>query len=141
MSGAISLFILNSLCLLVESRLEGWLSLPVRNNTKKFGWVKKVISAFKYGSFDFWFNSTHFPLGVVGRPCLHFWSYNTGLYFQIVFISVEEFLLSMGCYWNGLWCYYVGACCFGAVVSWWAAALDTVGGPFFCATVFLVHFD
>ncbi|OWK10519.1 ROCK2, partial [Cervus elaphus hippelaphus] len=23
-----------------ESRLEGWLSLPVRNNTKKFGWVK-----------------------------------------------------------------------------------------------------
>ena len=27
---------------LSESRLEGWLSLPVRNNTKKFGWVKKV---------------------------------------------------------------------------------------------------
>lgn len=26
----------------LESRLEGWLSLPVRNNTKKFGWVKKV---------------------------------------------------------------------------------------------------
>ncbi|XP_013922666.1 PREDICTED: rho-associated protein kinase 2 [Thamnophis sirtalis] len=26
-----------------ESRLEGWLSLPARNNTKKFGWVKKFI--------------------------------------------------------------------------------------------------
>ncbi|XP_054825897.1 rho-associated protein kinase 2 [Eublepharis macularius] len=26
-----------------ESRLEGWLSLPVRNNTKKFGWVKKYV--------------------------------------------------------------------------------------------------
>ncbi|KAM6463387.1 rho-associated protein kinase 2 isoform 4-T4 [Liasis olivaceus] len=26
-----------------ESRLEGWLSLPARNNTKKFGWVKKYI--------------------------------------------------------------------------------------------------
>lgn len=25
-----------------ETRLEGWLSLPVRNNTKKFGWEKKV---------------------------------------------------------------------------------------------------
>lgn len=25
-----------------EMRLEGWLSLPVRNNTKKFGWEKKV---------------------------------------------------------------------------------------------------
>lgn len=28
--------------LLSEMRLEGWLSLPVRNNTKKFGWEKKV---------------------------------------------------------------------------------------------------
>uniref|UniRef100_A0A670Z7N1 non-specific serine/threonine protein kinase n=1 Tax=Pseudonaja textilis TaxID=8673 RepID=A0A670Z7N1_PSETE len=26
-----------------KSRLEGWLSLPARNNTKKFGWVKKYI--------------------------------------------------------------------------------------------------
>uniref|UniRef100_A0A671EIM0 non-specific serine/threonine protein kinase n=1 Tax=Rhinolophus ferrumequinum TaxID=59479 RepID=A0A671EIM0_RHIFE len=26
-----------------ESRLEGWLSLPVRNNTKKFGWVRKYV--------------------------------------------------------------------------------------------------
>ncbi|XP_026310484.1 rho-associated protein kinase 2 [Piliocolobus tephrosceles] len=26
-----------------ESRLEGWLSLPARNNTKKFGWVKKYV--------------------------------------------------------------------------------------------------
>ncbi|XP_060089862.1 rho-associated protein kinase 2 [Heteronotia binoei] len=26
-----------------ESRLEGWLSLPVRNNTKKFGWAKKYV--------------------------------------------------------------------------------------------------
>ncbi|XP_070588968.1 rho-associated protein kinase 2 isoform X2 [Erythrolamprus reginae] len=26
-----------------ESRLDGWLSLPARNNTKKFGWVKKYI--------------------------------------------------------------------------------------------------
>ncbi|XP_060042548.1 rho-associated protein kinase 2 isoform X3 [Erinaceus europaeus] len=26
-----------------ESRLEGWLSLPVRNNTKKFGWAKKFV--------------------------------------------------------------------------------------------------
>uniref|UniRef100_A0A8C6V0J5 Rho-associated protein kinase n=1 Tax=Neogobius melanostomus TaxID=47308 RepID=A0A8C6V0J5_9GOBI len=26
-----------------ESRLEGWLSLPVRNNTKKFGWEKKYV--------------------------------------------------------------------------------------------------
>ncbi|KAL7988060.1 hypothetical protein Chor_006979, partial [Crotalus horridus] len=26
-----------------ESRLEGWLSLPARNNTKKFGWVKKGV--------------------------------------------------------------------------------------------------
>uniref|UniRef100_A0A8C7YL07 non-specific serine/threonine protein kinase n=1 Tax=Oryzias sinensis TaxID=183150 RepID=A0A8C7YL07_9TELE len=25
-----------------ETRLEGWLSLPVRNNTKKFGWERKV---------------------------------------------------------------------------------------------------
>jgi Rho-associated protein kinase 2 len=32
---------------LIESRLEGWLSLPVRNNTKKFGWVKKVIDTFE----------------------------------------------------------------------------------------------
>uniref|UniRef100_A0AAQ5ZFX9 Rho-associated protein kinase 2 n=1 Tax=Amphiprion ocellaris TaxID=80972 RepID=A0AAQ5ZFX9_AMPOC len=27
----------------VETRLEGWLSLPVRNNTKKFGWEKKYV--------------------------------------------------------------------------------------------------
>ncbi|XP_068437169.1 rho-associated protein kinase 2 isoform X3 [Clinocottus analis] len=26
-----------------EIRLEGWLSLPVRNNTKKFGWEKKYV--------------------------------------------------------------------------------------------------
>lgn len=26
-----------------ESRLEGWLSVPLRNNTKKFGWVKKYV--------------------------------------------------------------------------------------------------
>uniref|UniRef100_A0A672HRU7 Rho-associated protein kinase 2 n=1 Tax=Salarias fasciatus TaxID=181472 RepID=A0A672HRU7_SALFA len=26
-----------------ETRLEGWLSLPVRNNTKKFGWEKKYV--------------------------------------------------------------------------------------------------
>ncbi|TMS21422.1 Rho-associated protein kinase 2 [Larimichthys crocea] len=26
-----------------EMRLEGWLSLPVRNNTKKFGWEKKYV--------------------------------------------------------------------------------------------------
>nr|XP_028578374.1 rho-associated protein kinase 2 isoform X2 [Podarcis muralis] len=26
-----------------ESRLEGWLSLPARNNTKKYGWVRKYI--------------------------------------------------------------------------------------------------
>uniref|UniRef100_A0A8C0LMA3 Rho-associated protein kinase 2 n=1 Tax=Canis lupus dingo TaxID=286419 RepID=A0A8C0LMA3_CANLU len=26
-----------------ESRLEGWLSLPLRNNTKKFGWTKKYV--------------------------------------------------------------------------------------------------
>lgn len=39
------------LCLFIESRLEGWLSLPVRNNTKKFGWVKKVIGIFEYVSF------------------------------------------------------------------------------------------
>uniref|UniRef100_A0A8C9YJE3 Rho-associated protein kinase 2 n=1 Tax=Sander lucioperca TaxID=283035 RepID=A0A8C9YJE3_SANLU len=26
-----------------ESSLEGWLSLPVRNNTKKFGWEKKYV--------------------------------------------------------------------------------------------------
>nr|XP_019940542.1 PREDICTED: rho-associated protein kinase 2 [Paralichthys olivaceus] len=26
-----------------ETRLEGWLSHPVRNNTKKFGWVKKYV--------------------------------------------------------------------------------------------------
>uniref|UniRef100_A0A8C4SAI7 non-specific serine/threonine protein kinase n=1 Tax=Erpetoichthys calabaricus TaxID=27687 RepID=A0A8C4SAI7_ERPCA len=26
-----------------ESRLEGWLSLPFRNNTKKFGWEKKYV--------------------------------------------------------------------------------------------------
>lgn len=25
-----------------ETRLEGWLSMPVRNNTKRFGWEKKV---------------------------------------------------------------------------------------------------
>ena len=25
-----------------ESRLEGWLSMPVRNNTKRFGWERKV---------------------------------------------------------------------------------------------------
>lgn len=25
-----------------ETRLEGWLSLPVRNNTKRFGWERKV---------------------------------------------------------------------------------------------------
>uniref|UniRef100_A0A671XT85 non-specific serine/threonine protein kinase n=1 Tax=Sparus aurata TaxID=8175 RepID=A0A671XT85_SPAAU len=28
---------------LTEMRLEGWLSLPVRNNTKKFGWEKKYV--------------------------------------------------------------------------------------------------
>ncbi|XP_077477029.1 rho-associated protein kinase 2 isoform X1 [Stigmatopora argus] len=28
---------------LTETRLEGWLSLPVRNNTKKFGWEKKYV--------------------------------------------------------------------------------------------------
>uniref|UniRef100_A0A7N6F679 non-specific serine/threonine protein kinase n=1 Tax=Anabas testudineus TaxID=64144 RepID=A0A7N6F679_ANATE len=27
----------------LETRLEGWLSLPVRNNTKKFGWEKKYV--------------------------------------------------------------------------------------------------
>uniref|UniRef100_A0A8C8DTQ7 Rho-associated protein kinase 2 n=1 Tax=Oryzias sinensis TaxID=183150 RepID=A0A8C8DTQ7_9TELE len=27
----------------VETRLEGWLSLPVRNNTKKFGWERKYV--------------------------------------------------------------------------------------------------
>ncbi|XP_066554385.1 rho-associated protein kinase 2 isoform X3 [Amia ocellicauda] len=26
-----------------ETRLEGWLSLPVRNNTKRFGWEKKYV--------------------------------------------------------------------------------------------------
>ncbi|XP_048830372.1 rho-associated protein kinase 2 [Brienomyrus brachyistius] len=26
-----------------ETRLEGWLSLPLRNNTKKFGWEKKYV--------------------------------------------------------------------------------------------------
>uniref|UniRef100_A0A8C1T761 Rho-associated protein kinase 2 n=1 Tax=Cyprinus carpio TaxID=7962 RepID=A0A8C1T761_CYPCA len=26
-----------------ESRLEGWLSLPVRNNTKRFGWERKYV--------------------------------------------------------------------------------------------------
>uniref|UniRef100_A0A667YZI6 Rho-associated protein kinase 2 n=1 Tax=Myripristis murdjan TaxID=586833 RepID=A0A667YZI6_9TELE len=26
-----------------KTRLEGWLSLPVRNNTKKFGWEKKYV--------------------------------------------------------------------------------------------------
>ncbi|XP_061751725.1 rho-associated protein kinase 2 isoform X4 [Nerophis ophidion] len=26
-----------------ETRLEGWLSLPVRNNTKKFGWERKYV--------------------------------------------------------------------------------------------------
>ncbi|XP_020498744.1 rho-associated protein kinase 2 isoform X1 [Labrus bergylta] len=29
--------------LTAETRLEGWLSLPVRNNTKKFGWEKKYV--------------------------------------------------------------------------------------------------
>ncbi|XP_077092780.1 rho-associated protein kinase 2 isoform X6 [Siphateles boraxobius] len=28
---------------LPESRLEGWLSIPVRNNTKRFGWEKKYV--------------------------------------------------------------------------------------------------
>uniref|UniRef100_A0A8C8JJR8 non-specific serine/threonine protein kinase n=1 Tax=Oncorhynchus tshawytscha TaxID=74940 RepID=A0A8C8JJR8_ONCTS len=28
---------------LSEMRLEGWLSLPVRNNTKKFGWERKYV--------------------------------------------------------------------------------------------------
>ncbi|KAK7905242.1 hypothetical protein WMY93_017849 [Mugilogobius chulae] len=28
---------------ITETRLEGWLSLPVRNNTKKFGWEKKYV--------------------------------------------------------------------------------------------------
>uniref|UniRef100_A0A8C2PRY8 Rho-associated protein kinase 2 n=1 Tax=Cyprinus carpio TaxID=7962 RepID=A0A8C2PRY8_CYPCA len=28
---------------LSESRLEGWLSLPVRNNTKRFGWERKYV--------------------------------------------------------------------------------------------------
>ena len=41
------LLYLYSYVVLIESRLEGWLSLPVRNNTKKFGWVKKVIDTFK----------------------------------------------------------------------------------------------
>lgn len=41
------------LCLFVESRLEGWLSLPARNNTKKFGWVKKVIDTLEYEPFVF----------------------------------------------------------------------------------------
>ncbi|XP_030627753.1 rho-associated protein kinase 2 [Chanos chanos] len=27
----------------LETRLEGWLSLPVRNNTKRFGWEKKYV--------------------------------------------------------------------------------------------------
>uniref|UniRef100_A0A7N6BI21 Rho-associated protein kinase n=1 Tax=Anabas testudineus TaxID=64144 RepID=A0A7N6BI21_ANATE len=31
-----------SVCL-SKTRLEGWLSLPVRNNTKKFGWEKKYV--------------------------------------------------------------------------------------------------
>ncbi|KAM9476448.1 rho-associated protein kinase 2 isoform 3-T3 [Clarias gariepinus] len=40
---------------LPETRLEGWLSLPVRNNTKRFGWERKyvVVSSKKilfYGS-------------------------------------------------------------------------------------------
>uniref|UniRef100_A0AAY4A823 non-specific serine/threonine protein kinase n=1 Tax=Denticeps clupeoides TaxID=299321 RepID=A0AAY4A823_9TELE len=44
--------VLNSSCLVVtffgdcsiaEMRLEGWLSLPVRNNTKRFGWEKKYV--------------------------------------------------------------------------------------------------
>lgn len=30
------------LFLCTETRLEGWLSLPVRNNTKRFGWERKV---------------------------------------------------------------------------------------------------
>uniref|UniRef100_A0A8C5GTF9 non-specific serine/threonine protein kinase n=1 Tax=Gouania willdenowi TaxID=441366 RepID=A0A8C5GTF9_GOUWI len=29
--------------LFFKTRLEGWLSLPVRNNTKKFGWEKKYV--------------------------------------------------------------------------------------------------
>lgn len=29
-----------------EMRLEGWLSMPVRNNTKRFGWEKKVPTKF-----------------------------------------------------------------------------------------------
>lgn len=41
------LLYLHSYLVLIESRLEGWLSLPVRNNTKKFGWVKKVIDTFE----------------------------------------------------------------------------------------------
>ncbi|XP_026134067.1 rho-associated protein kinase 2-like isoform X2 [Carassius auratus] len=28
---------------LAETRLEGWLSLPVRNNTKRFGWERKYV--------------------------------------------------------------------------------------------------
>ncbi|TRY98817.1 hypothetical protein DNTS_021087, partial [Danionella cerebrum] len=28
---------------LTETRLEGWLSLPVRNNTKRFGWERKYV--------------------------------------------------------------------------------------------------
>ncbi|GAA6072242.1 rho-associated protein kinase 2 isoform X1, partial [Tachysurus ichikawai] len=28
---------------LPETRLEGWLSLPVRNNTKRFGWERKYV--------------------------------------------------------------------------------------------------
>uniref|UniRef100_A0AAY4A898 non-specific serine/threonine protein kinase n=1 Tax=Denticeps clupeoides TaxID=299321 RepID=A0AAY4A898_9TELE len=30
-------------CSIAEMRLEGWLSLPVRNNTKRFGWEKKYV--------------------------------------------------------------------------------------------------
>uniref|UniRef100_K7FUU5 Rho-associated protein kinase n=1 Tax=Pelodiscus sinensis TaxID=13735 RepID=K7FUU5_PELSI len=39
----------------IKSRLEGWLSLPVRNNTKKFGWVKKqyvIVSSKKILFYD-----------------------------------------------------------------------------------------
>lgn len=78
-------------CLFTESRLEGWLSLPVRNNTKKFGWVKKVISTFECCSFSFRFNYSHFPSGVVEWTCLHVQTHKTCLCF-LVWVDVTCFL-------------------------------------------------
>lgn len=44
-------------CVCVESRLEGWLSIPNKPNIKRYGWKKQVchLDAFESFSWRYWF--------------------------------------------------------------------------------------